>query len=215
MLLNSEITIVSGLPRSGTSLMMQMLHCGGMTVVTDEIRVADVNNPRGYFELEKVKKIREDASWLPDARGKVFKMVSQLLYDLPSNERYRVIFMERDLDEVLSSQEKMLERARREAVPRDRMKHSYTLHLNRLESWLRRQAHFQVLHVSYNDLIERPEREAERVGRFLGGTLDVGKMASAVDASLYRNRMNANNQFRHTVHSQHIFPDVSEVLDRR
>ena len=86
MSLDSEITIVSGLPRSGTSLMMQMLHCGGMTVVTDEIRAADVNNPRGYFELEKVKKIKEDASWLPDARGKVFKMVSQLLSDLPGIE---------------------------------------------------------------------------------------------------------------------------------
>jgi len=215
MVLDSEITIVSGLPRSGTSLMMQMLHCGGMSVVTDKIRAADVNNPRGYFEFEKVKKIKEDASWLPDARGKVFKMVSQLLYDLPSNERYRVIFMERDLDEVLSSQEQMLERAGREAASRDRMKHSYTLHLDRLESWLRRQAHFQVLHVSYNDLVEYPEREAERVDRFLGGTLVVGKMASAVDASLYRSRMNAKNQSRYAVHSQHPVGDASEVLDRR
>src|SRR4051794_24782005 len=106
----AEIVIVAGLPRSGTSLMCQMLDNGGVEVVTDSIRTPDTDNPRGYFELEKVKRIKADASWLPEARGKAFKMVSQLLYDLPSTERYRVIFMRRDLDEVLVSQEKMLER---------------------------------------------------------------------------------------------------------
>src|SRR5437763_1790519 len=98
--MESAIIIVSGLPRSGTSLMMQMLDNGGVEVVTDNIRTADTDNPRGYYELEKVKKIKEDVSWLPGARGKAFKMVSQLLYDLPPTERYRIIFMERDLDEM-------------------------------------------------------------------------------------------------------------------
>src|SRR5207247_9084675 len=107
--MNSEIIIVSGLPRSGTSLMMQALENGGVEVVTDNIRTSDTDNPRGYYELEKVKKMKQDASWLPQARGKAFKMVSQLLYDLPPIESYRVIFMERDLDEMLISQEKMLE----------------------------------------------------------------------------------------------------------
>src|ERR1700757_2956947 len=104
-LMESEIIIVSGLPRSGTSLMMQMLDQGGVEVVTDHVRTADTDNPRGYYEYEQVKKIKQDTSWLPATRGKAFKMVSQLLYDLPAGERYRVVFMERDLDEVLVSQE--------------------------------------------------------------------------------------------------------------
>src|SRR5690348_9725375 len=123
--MNSEITIVSGLPRSGTSLMMQMLDKGGLEVVTDNIRIADRDNPRGYYEFEKVKTIKRDTSWLPQTRGKAFKMISQLLYDLPSSEKYRIIFMERDMDEMLVSQEKMLERLGREAVPREEMKRAY------------------------------------------------------------------------------------------
>ena len=99
----SEIIVVSGLPRSGTSLMMQMLERGGVEVVTDNIRTADTDNPRGYYEFEQVKKIKGDASWLPGTRGKALKMVSQLLYELPASERYRIIFMERDLDETILS----------------------------------------------------------------------------------------------------------------
>src|SRR6516162_8939972 len=120
--MDSEITIVSGLPRSGTSLMMQMLDYGGMEVVTDNIRTADTDNPKGYYEYEIVKKIKQDISWLPATRGKAFKMVSQLLYDLPANETYRIIFMERDMDETLLSQEKMLQRLGRPAAPREVMK---------------------------------------------------------------------------------------------
>ena len=108
MALETEIIIVSGLPRSGTSLLMQMLDSGGITVITDKLRTSDADNPRGYYEFELVKKIKQDTSWLPQVRGKAVKMISQLLYDLPSSEAYRVIMMERDLDEVLVSQEKML-----------------------------------------------------------------------------------------------------------
>ena len=190
MVLESEITIVSGLPRSGTSLMMQMLQCGGMTVVTDGIRADDVDNPRGYLEWERAKQIKTDASWLADTRGKVFKMVSQLLYDLPRNEQYAIIFMERDLDEVLSSQEKMLARSGRQAAPRDSLKRAYTLHLSRLQAWLQRQAQLRVLLVSYHELIGHPAQEAARVCEFLGAQLDGGKMVSAVDTALYRNRRN-------------------------
>src|SRR3954453_3930250 len=130
--MSNEIVIVAGLPRSGTSLMCQMLDNGGVEVVTDRLRTPDTDNPRGYYELEKVKKIKEDASWLPEARGKAFKMVSQLLYDLPATERYRVIFMQRDLDEVLVSQEKMLERLGRPAAPREPMARAFLAHLARL-----------------------------------------------------------------------------------
>src|SRR4051794_27158211 len=115
--MDTKIIVVSGLPRSGTSLMMQMLDHGGVEVVTDHIRAADTDNPRGYYEFERVKKIKEDASWLPETREKAFKMVSQLLYELPSSERYLVIFMERDMDEMLLSQEKMLARLNRPAAP--------------------------------------------------------------------------------------------------
>jgi hypothetical protein len=183
-----EIIIVSGLPRSGTSLMMQMLESGGVEVVTDHVRTADTDNPRGYYEFEQVKKIKRDASWLPATRGKAFKMVSQLLYDLPSGERYRIIFMERDLDEMLRSQEKMLERLGRSAAPREEMRRAYTLHLERLHAWLRQQPNMAILCVNYNDLVERPEEQAERVGAFLGGRIHVEGMVRAVDPSLYRNR---------------------------
>jgi hypothetical protein len=193
-----EIIIVSGLPRSGTSLMMQMLHNGGVEVVTDNIRTADTDNPRGYYELEKVKRIKHDASWLPLMRGKAFKMVSQLLYDLPPGESYRIVFMERDLDEMLASQEKMLQRLGKCSAPREQMKQSYTLHLEKLHEWLGKQRHMAILRVSYNDLVERPATQAERVSDFLGGKADSEKMANTIDPSLYRNRKADQGQVRAT-----------------
>ncbi len=186
--MDSKIIVVSGLPRCGTSLMMQMLDRGGVPVVTDHVRAADTDNPRGYYELERAKKIKEDASWLPEARGKAFKMVSQLLYDLPAREQYLVIFMERDLDEMLLSQEKMLARLGRPVAPRDQIKSAFIQHLARLREWLARQRNIEVLYVNYNELLERPAAEAGRVASFLGGRADTEEMARAVDPSLYRNR---------------------------
>jgi len=186
--MDNGIIIVSGLPRSGTSLMMQMLDNGGVPVVTDHIRTADQDNPRGYYEYERVKKIKEDVSWLPEARGKAFKMVSQLLYELPSSERYRIIFMERDLDEMLSSQDKMLARLNKPSAPRAAIERAFREHLRRVRVWLAGQPNIEVLFVSYNDLVERPEGEAERVSVFLGGKADAGSMSKTVDPSLYRNR---------------------------
>jgi hypothetical protein len=186
--MDSEIIIVSGLPRSGTSLMMQMLDQGGIAVVTDNIRTADTDNPRGYYEYEQVKKIKEDISWLPATRGKAFKMVSQLLYDLPPGERYRIIFMERDFDEMLTSQEKMLKRLNRPAAPRDQIKRAYTLHLEKLRAWLAQQKNLAILDVSYNELVQHPKQEAQRVNTFLDGMANVDEMAKAVDPALYRNR---------------------------
>jgi hypothetical protein len=188
----AEVIVVSGLPRSGTSLMMQMLAGGGIEVVTDNIRSADTDNPRGYYEFEQVKKIKQDASWLPVTRGKAFKMVSQLLYDLPPSETYRILFMERDLDETLLSQEKMLARLGRRAAPRAEMKRAYTLHLERLHEWLGRQGNMVVLRISYNDLVERAAEQAQRVGEFLGGRTDVEGMVKTVEPALYRNRKTAS-----------------------
>jgi hypothetical protein len=188
----SEIVVVTGLPRSGTSLMMQMLDKGGMEVVTDHIRSADTDNPKGYYEFEQVKSIKRDTSWVPATRGKAFKMVSQLLYHLPSSETYRLLFMERDLGEVLHSQEKMLARLGREAGPREEMIRAYELHMERLRAWLAVQANMAVLYVNYNDLVERPGEHAERIRGFLGGQLDVEGMVRTVDPSLYRNRKSRN-----------------------
>jgi hypothetical protein len=186
--MGTEIIIVSGLPRSGTSLMMQMLADGGIEVVTDHVRTADADNPRGYFEYEMVKKVREDASWLPATRGKAFKMVSQLLYHLPATESYRILFMERDLDEVLASQEKMLARLGRPAAPRGDIKRAFLIHLERLREWLAQQTNMAVLHVSYNELVERPEAHLERVAAFVGADLDLERMTRCIEPALYRNR---------------------------
>jgi hypothetical protein len=186
--MDNGIIIVSGLPRSGTSLMMQMLDHGGVPVVTDHIRTPDRDNPRGYYEYERVKKIKEDVSWLPETRGKAFKMVSQLLFELPSSERYRIIFMERDLDEMLLSQEKMLARLNKPSAPRAIVEKAFRNHLGRVRAWLAGQPNIAVLFVSYNDLVERPAGEAERVSAFLGGEADAASMSKTVDPSLYRNR---------------------------
>ncbi len=198
--MSPAIVIVSGLPRSGTSLMMQMLDGGGVAVVTDHIRTADTDNPRGYYEFEQVKAIKRDTAWLPTMRGKAFKMVSQLLYDLPPTETYRIIFMERDLDEVLQSQEKMLTRLGRTPAPRESMQRAYVVHLERLAEWLGRQANITVLRVGYRDLVERPREQAECIAAFLGeasraasaaglhAAVDVERMVQAVDPVLYRNR---------------------------
>ncbi len=183
-----EIVIVSGLPRSGTSLMMQMLDHGGIEAVSDGIRSPDVDNPRGYYEFEIVKKIKEDASWLRETRGKVFKMVSQLLYDLPATETYRIVFMRRDFDEMLASQEKMLSRLGRPIAPREEIKRAFRAHLEKLHAWLPKQANMSVLTVDHHDLVSNPKAEVARVNAFFGGRLDEEKMAAAVDPSLYRNR---------------------------
>jgi hypothetical protein len=186
--MDPEIIVVSGLPRSGTSLMMQMLDRGGVPVVTDNIRTPDTDNPKGYYEFEQVKKIKEDSSWLPAARGKAVKLVSQLLFDLPASERYRIVFMERDLDEILVSQDKMLERLNKSSAPRDSIKRAFIGHLERLRYWLARQPNMQVLYVNFNALIDRPDFHAERVSQFLAGIASAEAMALTVDPSLYRNR---------------------------
>ncbi len=193
MALGPDIIIVSGLPRSGTSLMMQMLEQGGVEVMTDRVRAADADNPRGYYEYEAVKRIKHDASWLPQMRGKALKMVSQLLYDLPSSERYRIVFMERDLDELLTSQEKMLARLGGRAGPREDMRRAFIVHLAKLQEWLGRQPNMAILRVSYNQLLARPLDEAQRVGAFLGGTVSSQQMAATVEPELYRNRRGATD----------------------
>ena len=183
-----EIIVVSGLPRSGTSLMMQMLAAGGIDPVTDRHREADVDNPRGYFEIEAIKQLKRDSNWLADARGKAVKVVSQLLFDLPATERYRIVFMERGIEEVLASQGTMLARMGRKAAPRERLREAFRTHLEKATAWLERQPNVATLRVSYAQLVANPLDESKRVNEFLDGKLDVSSMAEAVDPTLYRNR---------------------------
>ena len=168
--------------------MMQMLGRGGLPILTDEIRAADADNPRGYYEWEAAKKLKVDSSWVPSARGKVIKVISQLLYDLPITEQYRVVFMQRELDEVLASQEKMLERRGNPIAPRARMRDAFSLHLERLYQWLATQPQLATLMVSYNAMMASPESEAERIAEFLNANVNPQGMLEAIDPELYRNR---------------------------
>lgn len=187
---SQEITIVSGLPRSGTSMMMKMLEAGGLVVVTDHLRVPDVDNPKGYYEYEKVKAIKTDATWIPATRGKVFKMVSLLLYHLPPNESYRIVLMRRRTEEILASERKMLERLGEnpEATRDERMAEIFSKHLVHLDGWLKQQQHMAVLQVNYNDVMSDSANAILRIDEFFGNRLERGKMAAVVDPSLYRQR---------------------------
>jgi LPS sulfotransferase NodH len=185
-----EITIVSGLPRSGTSLMMQMLEGGGLKSLTDNVRASDEDNPRGYFELEAVKRTKQDPSWLDQAAGRVVKMVHVLLYDLPQDRAYRVLFMKRDLREVVRSQGVMLKRRGADGanLTDEQLISAYEGQLAKIESWLADQPGFDVLYISYNDLMADPARAATDVNRFLGGPLDEEQMLRHVDPALHRQR---------------------------
>ncbi|MSR81563.1 MAG: sulfotransferase family protein [Candidatus Latescibacteria bacterium] len=185
-----EIVVVSGLPRSGTSMMMKMLAAGGLTPLTDGQREADEDNVGGYYEFEQVKKVAQDPGWLEEARGKVVKVISRLLYDLPKTYHYRVIFMQRHLDEVLASQQQMLQRrGRADGGGGDaELKRLFQKHLDEIGKWLGEQANFSVLYVNYNEMLSQPDAKVQELVRFLGGTLDAARMSGVVDQQLYRQR---------------------------
>jgi hypothetical protein len=184
------VIVVSGLPRSGTSLMMTMLTQAGVRVVTDNERTADDDNPNGYFELERVKQLpKGDIAWLADAPGKAVKVISMLLRHLPATYRYKVLFMRRAMPEILASQRAMLARRGRPASAEGdaEMAAMFTKHLGEIEAWLEAQANIDTLYVNYNALVSDPAPEVRRIVRFLGG-VDESAMMRAVDPDLYRNR---------------------------
>ena len=186
-----HIIIVSGLPRSGTSMMMKMLDAGGLPILTDNLREADANNPKGYYEFERVKELPNgDYGWIPEAGGKVVKIVTGLIMNLPSDARYKVIFMQRAMKEVLSSQKKMLGRLGKEddKVEDEKMKKIYQEHLKQVNAWIAKQPNIEVLYVNYNTMLENPLESLQKVNEFLGGDLDVKVMAGVVDKELYRER---------------------------
>lgn len=185
------IVIVSGLPRSGTSMMMAVLAAGGLPALTDEIRAADVDNPKGYYELERVKQLdKGDQTWLAEAQGKAVKVISALLEHLPADHTYRVIFMERQMEEVLASQKKMLARRGEptDRVSDEEMARLFAKHLQKVKLWLAAQPNFAVLYVDYNRMLADPGPFVHQINQFLGGGLDTAAMLAAVDPQLYRNR---------------------------
>ena len=188
----APIIVVSGLPRSGTSMAMKMLGAGGVPTLTDGIREADDSNPLGYFELERVKELdkTQDHGWLREARGKAVKIISFLLTYVPDTFDYQVIFMNRDIDEVLQSQNKMLTARGEErgTAPDAQMRQAYEQHLEKVNRFLGGRRCFSTLQIQYKAVLDDPAREARRINEFLGGRLDVSRMAAVADRSLYRNR---------------------------
>ena len=185
------VIVVSGLPRSGTSMMMEMLKAGGMEVLTDHIRQPNEDNPKGYYEFERVKKLPEgDTMWIKDAEGKVVKIISALLVHLPSTHTYKILFMRRNIAEILASQKQMLVRR---GEPTDRvddteMARLFEKHLREVQVWLDRQPRMTYLDVDYNAMLHDPRPQITQVLVFLGHTLDFEKMMKVVDPALYRQK---------------------------
>lgn len=184
------IVVVSGLPRSGTSMMMKILSEGGLQIVTDELRTADEDNPNGYFEFETVKQMSTgNVAWLSNAGGKVIKVISALLEFLPTEYSYKIIFMEREIKEILASQRKMLARRNETSQIEDaEMEAQFRKHLSIVKPWLVRQPNMEVIYVNYNALMSHPEPLCRRVVEFVDAPLDMNRMLSVPKGELYRNR---------------------------
>ncbi len=174
---------------------MKMLEAGGLALVTDGQRSADSDNPQGYFEDERVLDLAQkpDRSWLRECRGRAVKIISFLLKDLPEDNLYRVVFMQRALAEILASQRKMLDhRSADDDMGDARMEEIYTEHLRTVKFMLGYRRHFEVLYVQHRETLQEPTSMAKSLNDFLGGSLggdlDVEAMAAVVDPRLYRNR---------------------------
>lgn len=184
------LVIVSGLPRSGTSMMMKMLESGGVPVLADDLRQADIDNVNGYYEFQPALKVKNDTSWLADANHKAVKMVYQLLYDLPDGFEYRVLMMRRAMDEVLASQKKMLARLGKptDTIPDAKMAEIFRAGLAKFEAWIAQKPNFRMLDVDYNSMVADPMPQIAAIDELLGGGLDREAMAAVVQPELYRNR---------------------------
>lgn len=169
---------------------MQMLQAGGVAALTDSLRTPDADNPRGYLEFERVKKIKSDKAWLDDAAGKAVKIIHLLLMDLPDDREYQVLFLRRDLAEVVRSQAKMLERSGRPgaAMSADKLIEVFRSQVRTVLAWLAARPNFRVLEIDYAQIVANPIEQARSINAFLGGKLDERAMAAEVDPSLYRNR---------------------------
>lgn len=188
---SQPVIVVSGLPRSGTSMMMRMLEAGGVPVLVDGIRTPNADNPKGYYEFERVKKLPDgDVAWLPDAQGKVVKIIAALLMHLPDTYTYRVLFMRRHIDEILASQKQMLVRRNEDpgAVADEEMARLFEKHLKQVYGWMAQQQNLAYMDVDYNRLLVEPLPILKEVQAFLGLSLDLPAMSAVVDPTLYRQR---------------------------
>ena len=185
------IIVVSGLPRSGTSMMMKMLAEGGVPVITDELRRPDPDNPNGYFEFETVRQMSKgDVDWLTRSGGKAVKVISALLEYLPSDYSYKTIFMEREVKEILVSQRKMLDHRNQQTRLDDtQMEAQIQAHLSAVKPWLVRQPNIEVLYINYNALLANPEPFCEQLAEFLDVPLNQARMLAVPNRQLYRNRV--------------------------
>jgi hypothetical protein len=184
------ITIVSGLPRSGTSLMMQMLVAGGMSPLSDGERAADTDNPRGYLEWERIKTLPQDPGSIAEAEGKVVKVISKLLLSIPQGHEYRVIFMQRPLAEIIASQDQMLRRRGtfKEGANSAAISIAFEKHLREVDAWLDGKTYVKTLRALYHEVLTKPKEVARQIQDFLRLNLNLEAMTKQVDASLYRNR---------------------------
>ena len=184
------VTVVSGLPRSGTSMMMRMLEAGGISPVVDGERKANADNPMGYYEFEPVKALKEDSSWVADSTGQAVKVIYKLVYDLPNNVPYRIVFMQRDIEEVLSSQEKMMRRdgLDPDTIGRDLLFNLFQTDVMDFRRWAEVQGNIQIMYADYRRMVDEPEEMSRHIAEFLDQDLDIQAMASVVDPDLYRNR---------------------------
>ena len=189
--LDETVVVVSGLPRSGTSMMMKMLEAGGIPVLTDHEREADEDNPKGYFEFERVKKLKEgDVAWLQDSKGKVVKVIAALLKSLPPEYDYDVIFMRRTMPEILASQKQMLIRRGEDPnkVKDEEIAKLFEKHLSDVIGWAKKQKNIRAIEVDYNAVLGNPAPIIKKINNFFGNQLDAEMMASMVDPDLYRQR---------------------------
>ena len=199
--MRKDIVIVSGLPRSGTSMLMRMLEAGGVPPFTDVVRKADSDNPRGYYEYDPVKRLDKDASWMGATIGHTLKVISSLLKYLPAEYSYNIIFINRSLEEVLASQQAMLRRrveqgeVAPETIAPERLKQehdlllqSYAHHLRQIQQWLQEQSNIKTLFIEHRETLDNPQQIAQAINQFLGGDLNVQAMTSTVEQQLYRQR---------------------------
>lgn len=185
-----KVTIVSGLPRSGTSMMMEMLEKGGFELLTDSVREADKDNPKGYYEYERVKQLPEDTEWLQKAEGKAVKVLGELIKHLPGDYEYNIVFMERNLEEIIESQTKMLKRKGEDPddISKEELRETFKDYRRILKQQISSSPNMEVIYVNYNDIMSHPEPVIESISAFFDGQLDTDSMLSVIDEELYRNR---------------------------
>ncbi|MGV9141521.1 MAG: sulfotransferase [Promethearchaeota archaeon] len=184
--LGNTAIIVSGLPRSGTSMMMQMLKDAGVEILADEKRKADRNNPKGYLELQAIKKLDKDNSCLKNVEGKAVKVISHLLEYLPEDKNYKIIFMDRNMDEIIQSQQKMLKKELND-FPSE-VVNAFKKEIKNVELWVEENDNIEMIRINYSDVIREPEEQVQKILDFLDLDLNKRKMVEVVDPDLYRNR---------------------------